>query len=289
VTIKQPYFGYTSIVRMGLHYSRTQAKYKIGDDGATFDVRICEIPTWLLDITDQLSLEAFFENTLIGRGNNFQFELGTNSGFFPFGADKGDSSNFICSLLDYSRQGIQLNPFLQHLNTIKFVYVSGPSSAYTQATVEDEGDLSIGSVATLRNVQTFPQVDYDQAIYREVSRGGVVSSIDLGTSADLVETDLDLEMRPGNCAALISFLLSVRAADINIGTPGNTYLFGATNYDAGLYRTKLLSPEIKITHDNFNLFKTRLKFWMKERIGIPGGKTTELEGDMELEGDLELV
>ena len=263
VTIKQPYFMYDTIISMGLHYSRTQAGYKIGDDGAAYDYRICEIPTWLLDQTDQLALNTFFSDPDIGRGNNFQLELGTASGFFPFGADKGDSTNFICSLLNFDRKGAQLNPYLQHLNTISLVYVSGPSSAYTPASAEAEGSLQIGTVTTLRNVQTFPQAVLEQSIIREVSRGGVVSSCDLGTSGDLVETALDLELRPGNCAALIMYLLTARAGDITVVTPANTWLFGLPNDYMGTYTTKLLSPEIKITHDNFNLFKAQLKLWMK--------------------------
>lgn len=263
VTIKQPYFGYIVSITMGLHYSRTQAGYKIGDDGSTYDSRICEIPTWILDNTDQLALNTFFNDIDIGRGNNFQLELGTTSGFFPFGADKGDSTNFICSLVDFDRKGAQLNPYLHHLNSLKLAYVSGPSSAYTPASKENEGTLQIGTVTTLRPVQTFPQVTQDQSVIRAVSRGGVVTSVDLGTSGDLVETALDLELRLGNCAALIAYLLAIRAGDIPVVTPGYTWLFGLPNDYMGNYTTKLLSPEIKIVHDRFNLFKTQLKLWMK--------------------------
>lgn len=263
ITIKQPYFMYSTILRMGLHYSRVYGGYKMGDDGAAYDSRVCEIPTWLLDATDQLALNTFFNDLTLGRGNNFTLGLGTSSGFFPFGADKGDSSNFVCSLLEFDRKGAQLNPYLQHLNSVKFQYVSGPSSAYTPPAAETEGTLQIGTVTTLRPVQTFPQAVLEQAIAREVSRSGAVSSTDLGTSGDLVTTDLDLELRPGNCAALITYLLSARGADISIVTPANTYLFGRPYLDDATYVTRLLSPEIKITHDNYNLFKTRLKFWMK--------------------------
>lgn len=254
---------YVTTIRMGLHYSRTQAQYKVGDDGSTFDVRVCEIPTWLLSSTDQLALDTFFSDPDIGRGNNFKLDLGTASGFFPFGTDKGDSSIFTCSLLEYDRKGAQLNPYLQHHNSLKLVYVSGPVDAYTPHTAEIEGSLSIGTVTTLKPVQSFPQVVQEQSIIREVSRGGVCTSVDLGLLGDLVESDLDLELRPGNCAALITYLLSARNGDIPIVTPGNTFLFGNQNYGGGTYTTKLLTPEIKITHDRFNLFKTRLRFWMK--------------------------
>lgn len=264
VTIKQPYFGYSTRIRMGLHYSRTQAGYKIGDDGASYDSRICEIPTWILDATDQLALNTFLNDIAIGRGNNFQLELGaTASGFFPFGADKGDKNNFICTLVDFERKGAQLNPYLQHSNSLSIAYVSGPSSAYTPPVVESEGTLSIGTVTTLRPVQTFPQATQEMAIIREVSRGGSVSSVDLGTQGDHVETALDLEMRTGNCAALITYLLTARSGDIAVSTPAYTWLFGLPNDYMGDYTTKLLNGEIVITHDRHDLFKTQLKLWMK--------------------------
>ena len=264
VTIKAPYHGYTTTVRMGLHYSRTQAGWVIGDDGSTYDSRTCEIPTWLLDNTDQLALNTFLNDVDIGRGNNFQLELGASaSGFFPFGADLGDKNNFIVSIIDFDRKGAQLNPYLHHLNSLTIAYVSGSSSAYTPASAEAEGTLQIGTVTTLRPVQTMPQAVQEQSILREVSRGGVVTSCDLGTSGDYVETALDLEMRPGNCAALITYLLTARGGDITVITPANTWLFGLPNDYMGTYTTRLLSPEIKITHDNFNLFKTQIKLWMK--------------------------
>jgi len=263
ITIKQPYFMYSTVIRMGLHYSRTQSGWKIGDDTSTYDSRICEIPTWILDATDQLALNTFFNDETIGRGNNFQLELGTASGFFPFGADKGDSTNFICSLVQFDRKGAQLNPYLHHLNALKIAYVSGPSSAYTPAAAESEGTLQIGTVTTLLPVQTFPQALQEQSIIREVSLGGVVSSVDCGTTGDYNETALDLKVRPGNCAALITYLLSARGGDITVVTPSNTWLFGLPNDYMGTYTTKLLSPELKIVHDNYNLFKMQIKLWMK--------------------------
>lgn len=263
ITIKQPYFGYSTSISMDLRYSRTQAGYKIGDN-AIPDTRICEIPTWLLDATDQLALSTFFNDLDIGRGNNFTMALGSDaSGFFPFGPDKGDKNTFVCSLLEHDKKGIQLNPYQQWLNTFKIVYVSGPSSAYTPASAEAEGTLSIGTVTTLRPCQTFPQALHEQGVIREVSRGGLVSSVDLGGSGDLYETDLDLDMRPGNAAALITYLTTVRNGDIDVSTPANTWLFGMEHSYMGDYTCKNLSPKLTITHDNFNLFKMRIKLWMK--------------------------
>jgi hypothetical protein len=290
VTIKEPYYQYETTIRMGLHYSRTNTGYKIGDDGSYYDSRICEIQTWLLSAEHQLALDAMFRNVDFGRGANFQLELGTNSGFYPFGADKGDSNNFIVSLYGYDYKGAQLNPYLQHLNTIRLVYVSGPDVAYTPPSPEAEGVLSIGTVSTLRPVQSFPQVNDEMSIVRNISRSGVVSSVDMGTSADVCETDLDLELRTGNCAALISYLLSTRSGDVSVSAPLNTWLFGINNGSSGEYITKLLSNEIKITHDNFDLFKTRLKLWMKSaHPGTIFNETVELEGDLELDGDMVLA
>jgi hypothetical protein len=218
---------------------------------------MCEIPTWLLDATDKAELEGFFNDEQKGRGNNFTLELGSSSGFFPFGMDKGDSNNFVCSLLSHDRKGVQLNPYLQHLNTITLVYVSGPSVTYTPPVAEAEGTLSIGTVTTLRPVQTFPETAQNTGIFRTISRGGTVSSVDMGSTADTIESKIDLEMRPGNCAALITYLLATRGGNYTIITPTNTWFF---NESSGTFTGKLLSNEIKILHEKFNLFKTQLNF-----------------------------
>lgn len=297
VTIKQPYYGYQSTLRMGLHYSRVNGAYKIRDDGAIYDSRRCDIDTWLLPADQQNALYAFLNDVTKGRGNNITMSLGSNSGFFPFLPDKGDSGDFVCSVIEYSPGQAQLNPYLQHSNKISLMLVTAP--AYTPPASENEGSLQIGTVTTLRPVQSFPDVTNDFSIVREVSRGGVVSSVDIGTSVDVIETNLSLEMRPGNAAALITYLQSIRNGDITINAPRNTWLFGIGCDSVGLnggeggeYTCKLLSNEIIVTHDNFNLFKTSIKLWKKsyipavvygnEEIYFEDGEITIPEGELVL-------
>jgi hypothetical protein len=148
------------------------------------------------------------------------------------------------------------------------VLVTAP--AYTPASAESEGTLAIGTVSTLRPVQTFPDVLFDAPIIREVSRGGVLTSTDIGTSADTIESTLSLEMRPGNAAALMAYLQSARGGDITITTPANTWLFGIDGLNSATYICKLLSSEITVTHDNFNLFKMSIKLWLKSIVGASG-------------------
>jgi hypothetical protein len=82
ITIKEPYFMYTSTLRMGLHYSRVYGGYKIRDDGVAYDTRICNIDTWLLSEDDQFKLFNFLNDMSKGRGNNITLTLASGSGFF---------------------------------------------------------------------------------------------------------------------------------------------------------------------------------------------------------------
>lgn len=270
ITIQQPYFGYSTEIVMGLHYSKTTSGYKIGDDGAAYDYRICNIPVWMLDYTDQLALSDFFNDITKGRGNNFTMTLASGSGFFPFGADKGDEGSFTCSLLDHQKGGVIQQPYLQHENSFKVVLVTAP--AYTPASAEDEGGLSIGTVTTLRPFQVFPRPTNYQNIVREITRGGVVGSVDIGSTADFVETDIDLEMREGNCAALITYLTTTRNSQFNITGATNQYLFGIDYSYDGTYTVKNLTNRIIITHDNYDRFTTSLKLFLVSAI-----ETTDFE------------
>jgi hypothetical protein len=262
ITVKAPEYGYESAIAMNLHYSRVQNGYKVGDDGAAYDSRYCTVPSWLMDSADMLELSEFFNNLDKGRGQNFTLGLGSGSGFFPFGADKGDVGNFVCSLWDHKKDGAMFSPFRYFQNSMTFYLVTAP--AYTTGSAETEGTLAIGTVTTLRHPQTLPKPTHEQGIIRAVSRGGSVSSVDLGGSGDVYETDLDLTMKRGNCAALISYLTGTgRGGDITVVSPTNSWMFGIGQYSAGTYTTKLLTPEIKIKHESTNKFSTTLKFWMK--------------------------
>lgn len=261
ISVKVPYYQYTSILTMGLHYSKTNTGYKIYDDGSPYDIRRCDINTMLLSASDQDLMYSFFSDIDKGRGNNVVLSLGSDSGFFPFLPDKGDSGDFICSVINYNPGQAQLKPFLQHSNTLSIIMVYAPS--YTPGSTESEGSLQIGTLTTLRPVQTFPNVTSELSIIREVSRGGIVSSVDIGSSADSFETDLNIDLRPGNAAALITYLQSTRSGDISIVTPANSWLFGIEGGSSGTYSCKLLSNEIKMTHENFNLFKTTLRLYKK--------------------------
>jgi hypothetical protein len=249
-------------VGLGLHYSRVWGGYKVGDDGAAYDQRYCSIPTWLLDPTDQYELAEFFNNLTKGRGNTFTLGLGTASGFFPFGVDKGDTGNFVCSVFQHTKSGPTFSPYRYHGNAFVFYLVTAP--AYSAAAAETEGTLSIGTVTTLRHPQVLPRSAHEQSIIRAVSRGGVVSSVDLGSTVDTYETEIELRMKRGNTAALLTYLTGTgRGGDITVVSPTNSYLFGIDQSSAGTYATKLLTPTIIVKHTAENVFMSTLKFWMK--------------------------
>jgi hypothetical protein len=260
ITIKAPEYGYDAGIVMGLHYSRVWGGYKVGDDTLTY--RYCSVPTWLLDPTDQLELSEFFNNLSKGRGENFTLGLGSGSGFFPFGPDKGDAGNFVCSLYQHTKSGPMFSPYRYHGNALVFYLVTAP--AYVLPAVETEGTLSIGTVTTLRHPQTLPRSAHDQSVIRAVSRGGVVSSVDLGGTGDTYEGEIDLLMKRGNAAALLAYLTATgRGGDITVVSPANGYLFGIDNGSFGTYTTRLLTPTIILKHAAENKFTTSLRFWMK--------------------------
>lgn len=267
ITISQPYFGYSTIIKMGLHYARTSIGYQIWDDTATYDSRLCKIPTWLLSASDQAALRGFIQGLTLGRGQAFTLNLGaTASGFFPFGPDYGDIGSFQVELWENRYDGVTINPYLQHQNEVTLAYVSGPTPAYTPAGAENEGTLQIGTVTTLRPLQSEAKPTREPMNIRTISRSGVVEWVDGGPASDVYEADCPLHCRPGNAAALISYLVgTARGADITVVTPANTFLFGEDQGSSGTYTVKNLTNEIAVTHDRYDLFTTQLRFWMKSK------------------------
>jgi len=167
------------------------------------------------------------------------------------------------SVVDYQKKGVLQQPYLQHENSIELMLVSAPG--YTPVSVEDEGDLQIGTVSTLRPFQVFPKPNDFINIVRNISRGGVVSNVDIGNSTDIYESEIQLDLRQGNCAALIAYLLSIRGSDFNIIPVSNSWIFGIDNSGTATYTCKNLTNQIEIVHDNFNHWIMNLKLWMKAK------------------------
>jgi hypothetical protein len=280
ITIRRPDFGYTTSIKMRLHFAKidyelNSGSIRIWDDGASYDSRHCKISQWLLNTTEQNDFVTFMNDTLKGRCEELIMKLGsTPSGFFPFGADLGDKGDFHVRVpVDGYKEGKLLyDPLRWWENDITFCLVPGSTlPSYTPPAAENEGSLLIGTVAHLLCPQESCESEHLQAIINSLTGNGGVDFIDKGTVIDDYQTVLPLEMRPGNCASLITFLTGAdgRAKAFHIECPANQFPFGIQFSDIYYLTVTLMSGVLEINHVNFNRFLLKLKLKLSG-AEIPG-------------------
>lgn len=259
VEIETPLWGYTTTLAMpfiiqhmgGLTWTRW-------DDGAAYDRRYlkCE---WMMTATLTNALLDIFKNSAKGRGAQLTLKLGTSSGFYPFGPDKGDSGNFVCALKSVNAKPSIGHPQDYFQTECEFIF-AGSYPVYSLPTQINEGNLTIGTIANLR----YPQNMHDQEIDYRVAPIDTLSSSayinDNGSGADSFVASMAMDLQGPNMAALINHLVATnRIADLTITPPANAYLYGRENGD-GPFTCSWIDNQIEIVHRGFNDFGTTLKF-----------------------------
>lgn len=259
VNIDHPEFGYRVDINMLIRSTRTSSGWRMFDAGAQYDARICSIPKFLLDKTQSAVLNDFLDHAIKGRGNNITVDLGSNSGFYLFGPDKGDSGEFVCQFIDRKHSGILFDPWLYTASEFQLHMVSAPS--YTMPDQVSEGNFGIGYVPGLKWPQAGIKNNAEYGLKSTSGYGATVGSVDANNST--YEAEFQVDCNTGNAAALIDYLaVNGRTFDIDIYSPENMYLFDMVNGSNKTFTTKLLNNTISITHNNHDQFSIPLRFWM---------------------------
>lgn len=275
ITVRRPDFGYITEINMRLHFSNVinipHEIIPVWDDGASYDTRKCKIKSWLLNTSEQEDFIYFMNEATMARGNNeplnnVRLKLGsTPTGFFPFGADYGDKEDFhiMIPTTDYKEGKLLYDPLRFWENDVTFCLyppdAQNPLPSYTPPAQENEGDLQLGDVYNLLCPQEPAEPQKNRRLNSSIAGGGMLDFIDLGSPVDELITNLKLEMKQGNCAALIKFLTgaSGRAFDFPADFP-DIYPFGIANNYGSIF-VQLMSGKIEILHENFQRFISTLK------------------------------
>lgn len=264
VDIEMPQWGYsTKIVYPFKTTKLANGKYAKWDSGANYDKRYLSC-SWLLKKDNADTLTEIFRDPEKGRGKLLTLKLGSNSGFYPFGVDRGDSGDFQIVLIDIKLPASQGHPADLFTVTASFLFV-GSFPAYTIPDPITEGGLQIGTVSGLR----YPENMHGQNIAYGVSVAETENysayTNDKGNS-DVYEATLSLDLLGANMARLISFLSGVngRAKDIEVTPPTNAYLFGIVNGSTDSYICKWLDTELTIVHNNYDSFSTTINIGLNQ-------------------------
>jgi|WetSurMetagenome_2_1015567.scaffolds.fasta_scaffold22159_2 hypothetical protein len=240
----------------------------------TFDYRLLKIDNWLLNDTQQTSLNGFFRDIDKGRGLNCKLKMGaTGIGFFVAGPDYADFGNYTLRLLSHKQTGVLQSPFQCFKNEVIFLITSF-SAEIPIVTYRNQGPLQIGAVdglmLPLQNIDA--QIKYN--VLNEYSMNGTPYSEIQHISSDSFETNFELECNTGNAYALVNqFEVTTRTNDLDIIIPSGNFLFGNDNWSGGTYTCKFLGSTIEDTeivlslqHVGFEQWKIPLSFWLKEKI-----------------------
>ena len=259
-SLKTPKYNYITNINLSLIHVRLMPRgWSIWDNGAENDNRSCEAE-FLLNATDTETLRTIFSDVNKGRILPFNLNLGSNSGFFPFGPDWGDSGIFQCELIDMVPGPVYEEPWLWFETKLIFKKVTKPS--YNLPTQISEGELQIGTITGLRYPPPMPKSNYKHGFTTQQTRDGTVYFIDKTSNADYAETKLSMFCNQSKAAALISHLVNVvRDNNVNIIAPANNYIFGLEASGSGTYVCQFLNEIIKIKHERFDGFSFDLSFY----------------------------
>jgi len=260
--IPAPQYGYETKITLPFHWQRRiPTGYSANDDGTAYDVRMCEAE-WMLNEVDVALFTQFY--TRVGRGADVNLWLHKNSGFTPFGPDRGDYGNYQVTISDVSIRGPQSAPYKYF--TLACTLTAHTFPTVTAPTTQYDGLFQIGSAVGLRFPDDFPQAEQSYAIEQIFTRDGTAYARDRLPGSDNYETVLKMVCSRSRAYALLTYLVStVRTNNLTIETLAGTYMFGSENGSGGTYVCQWVDSEILVKHSGFNRYEFELRFSLVSR------------------------
>jgi hypothetical protein len=248
--------GYVPKIHLAIEPVETASGWDTWDNLISNDYRTCSIARSVLTETEAKNFDDFI---IAHRGLTLNMAIGTNSNFFPFMPDKGDTGTFTVKIVE--RKFGQFDQFKQFSKAWDILMVTAPS--YTPPDSTHQADFQIGTVDGL----LYPQTGIEsKRIYGEmngISYGGDMYSTDI--RRNIHETSFTQRCNEGLAAELVTFLAGAtgRNQDITIVAPDDYYLFDVAQGASGTYTCKLIQKIIECRQLDYEEFEIPLSFWMK--------------------------
>ncbi|MFA5217257.1 hypothetical protein [Sulfuricurvum sp.] len=252
--VSAPEYGYTTKIVMPFHWQRKlPLGYSGFDDGTQRDIRIWS-GSFILTAAQATTFLNFYADADKGRGVNVGIRLPKNSGFTPFGPDKGDYGNYSVTVHDVVDSGMLLTPY-KHFS-IKCNMTAHTYPSVSVPRVKTDGSFQIGTVTGLRFPEPWPQPAVDYAMDIQFTRNGTAKTIDRLAGSDHCETTLKMVCNRSRAYSLLYFLTNTaRTNDLTITTASGTYLFGLEKGTSGVYTCQWIDTELEVTHVNFDRYE----------------------------------
>jgi len=249
--------------------SRRGEPYGTFDASTTYDMRKCLGASFDLTQSAMDDLADLLRDTDKGRGEDLTLQLGTTSGFFPFGPDKGDTGDFTVRVTNFTPGGQRHKPWLYWGPTLDMVMVSNP--AYSVSDDMDDGQLQVGTVTGLRYPQAGYRQSIDYAVQNTVTWDSTGHSLDMGANADGYESDCTFSGNTGKMGALVAYLVGTARGNDNVSfvASANNYPFGVDMGGSGSFTVQFLYTareddrvKLRMNHVSFDQWTldTRMRF-----------------------------
>jgi hypothetical protein len=256
VNISVPEFPYITEINLPFDFIELDDNStEIMDEGKKYDKRLCKV-MFFLPASEQEALNTFLFTD--ERAKNILLTVPSNGGFFPFGADKGDSNGFTVSIETNGTPLIQQYPYRYFKCDLIFTN-TGSYPAYNLPTEIDEGLFRIGDIYNLQMPQNLFEPDMKYTISVSHTENGSTQYFDRGYAGDNAGTKFVQQCNQSKCAAILNYLTNVvRGSTFVIETQNFYYAFGDNYSSSGTYLVKLASNKITIRHINYDNFEIEL-------------------------------
>ncbi len=264
IEVTVPRFGYQTVIDLPFEIVQLDdGLFDIYDYGggnpALYDKRRCNCKFYL-NATEQQTFNNFFrddDENPKGRAYDVTLRMNTDSGFFPFGPDKGDVGDFDVAVTFGNTPAIGEAPFLYFDSNINIQH-TGSYPAYSLPSEVSEGGLTIGTITNNRFPPGWFKPSGRYGFFETVTEDGTVEWMDRSENADWYTTTFEMVSNESKAAAVIEYLTATaRNNQFTLTAPTNSYPFGR---DLGVsVVVKMIQSKIEITHEYFDRFRYTLK------------------------------
>jgi len=260
IEISMPSYDYETTVVFPWDITKLENGHiSIYDNGAIYDKRKCTCLVYME--ANELALFNRFVNfnSNDSKASDLVLQMNTNSGFFPFGADKGDVGDFEVALQIKNHGRVGDVPFRYFVVELTMHNV-GVYPNYTLPTNRPEGNFSFGNVGECR----FPSGWFVPAVkfsnYLTIDQGSRSNWIDRGSEGDSYLTEFTFELDNPKASRVIKEISeTIRAENFIVVPPELGYMFGRDKVNISGFLVKMATNTLAITHSRKSLFTIETK------------------------------
>ena len=226
IQVSVPSYPYKTTISLPFEWQKMDdGTWEGFDHGTSYDKRKCNC-FFYLTAAQMETFNDFFNTDGSGRAIDVIMRMNANSGFHPFGPDKGDVGDFTVALTYKKHGAVGESPF-RYFKVEVEIYNTGAWPVYTPPAEVDDGDFTIGTVTDLRFPPNWFEPEVEYGTFMTLEENSTSQWIDRSNNYDWYETNFNMVCNESKAAVLIAYLAdTARVSSFTVVPPGNAYMFG---------------------------------------------------------------